>query len=110
MGPGFLLLAVWDRGIPSWLRPLVVSRRVPFFYYCLHLPLIHGLAQIYYHARFGRGDFNVDNPANSPAEAGFGLPVVYLVWAVVILLLYPVCRWFADCKRRHRDVTWLSYL
>ena len=55
------------------------------------------------------GDFNVDNPANSPAEAGFGLPVVYLVWAVVILLLYPVCRWFADYKRRHRHVTWLSY-
>lgn len=109
LGPGFLLLARWDRGIPNLLRPLVVFGRVPFFYYILHIPLIHGLAQIYYHARFGRGDFSVDNPANSPAEAGFGLPVVYLVWAGVILTLYPLCRWFADYKRQHRDQVWLSY-
>lgn len=109
LGPGFLLLAVWDRGIPPWLRPLLVFGRVPFFYYVLHVPLIHGLAQIYYLVRFGRGDFGVDNPANTPPEAGFGLPVVYGVWLVVILLLYFPCRWFADYKRRHRDVAWLSY-
>ena len=27
-----------------------------------------------------------------PAECGYGLPVVYLVWAAVVLALYPGCR------------------
>ena len=44
-----------------------------------------------------------------PPGWGFSLPVVYLVWAVVVLSLYPLCRWFAALKQRRRDV-WLSYL
>jgi hypothetical protein len=37
------------------------------------------------------------------------LPVVYLIWIGMVLALYPVCRWFANVKRRRRYV-WLSYL
>jgi hypothetical protein len=36
------------------------------------------------------------------------LPIVYLVWAVVLLALYPPCRWFAGLKQRRSDA-WLSY-
>jgi hypothetical protein len=32
-----------------------------------------------------------------------------MVWALVVLLMYPLCRWFAELKRRRGDV-WLSYL
>jgi hypothetical protein len=35
--------------------------------------------------------------------------VVWLVWVSVVVLLYPVCRWFAGVKRRRTD-WWLSYL
>jgi hypothetical protein len=42
------------------------------------------------------------------ADAGFGLPTVYLVWLAVVVALYPACRWFADLKRRRRDA-WLRY-
>jgi hypothetical protein len=35
--------------------------------------------------------------------------MVYLVWVVVMLLLYPPCRWFARLKSRRGD-WWLSYL
>jgi hypothetical protein len=34
---------------------------------------------------------------------------VYLCWALVILLLFPLCIWFAGVKQRRRD-PWLSYL
>jgi hypothetical protein len=37
------------------------------------------------------------------------LPVVYLLWAVVVVGLYPACRWYAALKRRRTD-WWLSYL
>jgi hypothetical protein len=35
--------------------------------------------------------------------------VVYAVWIAAIVMLYPVCRWFAHLKQRRRD-WWLSYL
>jgi len=44
-----------------------------------------------------------------PDGYGYDLWVVYAVWIVVILLLYPLCRWFAELKQRRRD-WWLSYL
>lgn len=30
-----------------------------------------------------------------PPGWGYSLPVVYLVWALVAMALYPLCRWFA---------------
>jgi uncharacterized membrane protein len=39
---------------------------------------------------------------------GVSLPMVYLLWIGVVVILYPPCRWFAEVKRRYR-VGWLSY-
>jgi len=36
-------------------------------------------------------------------------PLVYLIWLLVVVALYPACRWFADVKRRRGD-PWLGYL
>lgn len=44
-----------------------------------------------------------------PQSWGFGLGVVYLIWAAVVLALYPLCRWFAGLKAGRREA-WLSYL
>jgi uncharacterized membrane protein len=44
-----------------------------------------------------------------PKEFGFSLPVVYLLWAGLVLLMYPICRWFASVKANHRHPL-LSYL
>lgn len=40
---------------------------------------------------------------------GYDLRVTYLVWALIVLALYPLCRWFAGVKARRRD-WWLGYL
>ena len=110
LGPGLLLLAWFERGTPAWLRPALVFGRVPFLYYMLHLPLIHGLASACFHWRYGRADFlGPMAPGKTPVDSGFGLPVVYLVWIGVVAALYPVCKWFADLKQRRRDLAWLSY-
>jgi len=45
----------------------------------------------------------------TPDDYGHGLPFVYLMWAIVILILYFPCRWFAALKQRRKD-WWLSYL
>jgi hypothetical protein len=48
-------------------------------------------------------------PITPPPGWGFTLPIVYLVWACVVLLVYPACVWYAGVKQRRRD-WWLSYL
>jgi uncharacterized membrane protein len=112
LGPAFIALSFLDRGTPRVLRPILVFGRVPLFYYLLHLPLIHGLAVLVAYARFGHADWMLGSPFNwatAPPGSLFSLPVVYVIWIGVVLLLYPVCVWFADVKRRRRD-PWLSYL
>jgi hypothetical protein len=43
-----------------------------------------------------------------PPGWGYSLPLVYLVWVVVVVGLYPACRWFAGVRQRRTD-WWLSY-
>jgi uncharacterized membrane protein len=114
LGPALIVLALLDRKIPAPLKPLIVFGRVPMFYYLLHLPLIHGLALLMETLRFGSAPWLFGNPFNPAhtkplAEAGIGLAGTYLAWLIALAILYPLCRWFSDLKRRRRDA-WLSYL
>jgi uncharacterized membrane protein len=111
LGPALLLLAWWDRGVPAWLRPVIVFGRVPMFFYLLHIPLVHGLAVVASQIRWGRADWLFGDDASHPKpppDAGFGLTGTYLAWLAAVSLLYFACVWFADLKRRRRDA-WLSY-
>ena len=47
---------------------------------------------------------------HSPAGYGHGLPFVYLMWFIVLLILYLPCKSYMAFKSRHRDWGWLSYL
>lgn len=86
--------------------------RVPFFFYVLHLYLIHTITVIIF---FVKGYPSKDiAPQHSPFmfrpdHFGFTLPGVYLIWALVILILYPLCKWYDHYKSTHRN-WWLSYL
>ncbi len=41
---------------------------------------------------------------------GFSLTIVYLIWIGVILLLYPLCKWYDKYKTANKEKWWLSYL
>jgi hypothetical protein len=45
----------------------------------------------------------------APSDAGFDLWVVYVCWAIAVVVLFVLCRWFAGVKQRRRD-WWLAYL
>lgn len=114
LGPAILALAVFDRPAGSLARPVVTFGRVPLFFYVLHILLIHGAAVLCDDLRFGwsplatAGPWEVRPEAVSPSY-GLSLPLVYLAWVAVVLILYLPCRWYADVKRRHPG-GWLSYL
>jgi hypothetical protein len=83
---------------------------VPFFYYILHIYLIHALALA---AAAATGQAPPATLLNGfwafPRDFGFSLGVVYVIWIGVVLALYPLCRWFAGLKARRKDA-WLSYV
>jgi uncharacterized membrane protein len=109
LGPALLALAAFERATGVAARFFVLFGRVPLFYYILHLFVIHAAAlALGTLAGFAPRQF-MAVWVGLPDGWGYGLPVIYLVWAGVILALYPACRWFATVKSRRRD-PWLSYL
>lgn len=114
LGPAIALLPAASRANGPLARFLSVFGRVPFFYYALHIPLIHVLALIVSKLRLGEVSWWLftNHPMGSPpAPDGYrwSLPMLYAVWAVAIALLYPACRWMADVKQRRREA-WLKYV
>jgi len=114
LGPTIALLPLLERCRGPVVRWLTVFGRVPFFYYMLHIPLIHALALVVSAARLGSVTpwLFANHPMGQPEPPEgytWTLWQLYLVWAVAVLLLYLPCRWFADLKVRRSD-RWLSYL
>jgi uncharacterized membrane protein len=114
LGPALLFLRAVDGETPRFLRPALVLGKVPMFYYLLHIPLIHLLAVVVCYARYGQVHWMFESPSvdrfpiTPPPGWGYPLPIVYLIWAFVVVALYPLCRWFAALKQRRSDA-WLSY-
>lgn len=114
LGPAMLFLRAVDRRTPRLLRPALIVGKVPMFYYLLHVPLIHLIAVVVCYVRYGQVHWMFESnnleqfPFSRPPGWGYSLPVVYLVWFLVVVTLYPLCRWFAALKQR-RDDPWLSY-
>ena len=110
IGPGILFLAFAENMRNGFTKFVSVYGRVPMFYYLLHIYLIHLLALLAAELTgFGWRSMIVDI---FPRLEGYGFPLiaVYGIWVGVILLLYPLCRWYDKYKTGHKEKWWLSYL
>ena len=116
LGPTIALVPLIEGARGALARWLTVFGRVPFFYYMLHIPLIHALAIVVSKLRTGTVSpwlFANHPMGNPPPPEGYtwSLPLLYMMWAVAILLLYPACRWYAGLKARRSGAgRVLSYL
>lgn len=117
LGLGLILFSLVERASGStWFqfcgKPLVVFGRVPLLFYVLHLYAIHLAAILLatvFHQPSGwlwRGAFWMNEV---PVGYGHGLPLIYLTWCGLAVLLYFPCAWFAEYRRRNKS-WWLSYL
>jgi uncharacterized membrane protein len=114
LGPAIASIPLIERYRGRALNPLVVFGRVPFFYYMLHIPLIHLLAMLVSRVRLGGIDpwlfaNHPLGPPEPPAGYTWGLPLLYGITLVANLILYPLCRWFGALKARHPS-GWLRFL
>ena len=115
LGPSLIVLALTDgiSGRAIWQRIAITFGRVPMFFYILQWFTAHGLAIIlsllagkevaYLFMNFG------DNAQAAPPDHGFSLGVTYAAWIGGLIILYPLCYWYGNYKRKSKH--WiLSYL
>lgn len=102
LGPALIVLSCLQRWANNRLQPLMMFGRVPFFYYVLHMPIIHGLAVVFFsytiNAPIG---WQMQGPAGLPESYEPSMLRLYMAWAVVTAIMYFACRWYAGFKQRH---------
>lgn len=92
---------------------LLVFGKVPLFFYIIHWYLIHPImfgmlfSQGYQWKDLPFGNFQFGRPAS---ESGWPLSIVYLVWVLVIVIMYPLCKWYSNYKMNHPEKTYLRFL
>ncbi|HVS82947.1 MAG TPA: heparan-alpha-glucosaminide N-acetyltransferase domain-containing protein [Pyrinomonadaceae bacterium] len=125
LGPAILLLfwfessdrllgapAANPRSVRSRVREFFVTfGRVPLFFYLLQWPTAHSISLLLHILAGKPWRWLLQTPIGWQYQPGMGfnLVVVYICWIAGVLLLYPLCKWFARLKARRRD-WWLSYL
>jgi uncharacterized membrane protein len=114
LGPIIALVPLLERSTGALARWITVFGRVPFFYYMLHIPLIHALALLVCKIKLGYvspwlfANHPMGNP-EPPEGYQWSLPLLYLTWSITVVLLFFSCGWFAKLKARRAD-WWLKYL
>lgn len=108
IGPMFLLWALVEGWTGRLAKIIETFGRVPMFYYLLHIPLIHLAACVVSLIREGHVDAwlftnHPLDPGPQPSGYMWSLPLLYLVYAVCLVLLYFPCRWYANLKATKRS-------
>ena len=101
LGPALMLLASFEHVRGGFASLLATFGRVPFFYYVAHIYLIHALAVA--------TAFVTTGVLTTAPQIGLSLAGVYFVWLLVLVFLFPICRWFSDLKENGSG-WWWSYL
>ncbi len=114
LGPTIALVPPLERARGVLARALETFGRVPFFYYVIHIPLIHLLAIVVSQVRLGHVSpwLFADHPmgvGDAPDGYQWTLWQLYVVWAIAIGILYVACRRYAAFKAA-RSYWWLKYV
>ena len=114
LGPAFLFLYFIETIKNKVTTILVVFGRVPFFYYLLHILVIHigAILGLLVTGKDWKLMILNNETMGSGALQGYGysLFTVYIIWVIVVALLYPICKKYMIYKANNRGKWWLSYL
>jgi uncharacterized membrane protein len=111
LGPSFLLLLLFEKWKIKAFNFLEIFGRVPFFFYILHFPVIHFTSMLYYKVTVGEW-FDLakaGNPSNWPEYYKPSLLRLYIVWILIVLFFYFLCKWYNNYKSKH-SYWWLKYI
>jgi uncharacterized membrane protein len=115
IGPALIFLALVKNTQSRFAKIMIVYGRVPLFYYIIHFYLLHLIGIVFFLSRghsFAEGMKGIPGfPFKFliPGE-GYSLWVPYAIWIMVVIALYPACKWYDRYKSSHPQKKWLSYL
>ena len=114
LGVAFLILANSEKWKGKIVDFFCTFGRVPFFYYIIHIYIIHLLAMLLAELTgFGWSNMILTTWIGfAPGLKGYGVSLlaVYAIWIGIIFFLYPICKKYDSYKQNHKDKWWLSYL
>ena len=115
IGPLLIFLALAKNTGSRFVKIVSVYGRVPFFYFIVHFYILHIASIIAYLARGHSVSEGMKGIPGLPFKfampgEGYSLGIVYLIWITVVVLMYPLCRWYDHYKTNHKEKWWLSYL
>jgi uncharacterized membrane protein len=114
LGPALLFLAFAEKQLNRFSEKVVVFGRVPMFFYLLHIYLIHILAVIAAAiSGFKWSDMVLTGWVSMNAQLkgyGYSLAFVFVLWIIIIIGVYPLCKWYDKYKQNNRSKWWLSYI
>ncbi|MGS2719802.1 DUF1624 domain-containing protein [Paraglaciecola aestuariivivens] len=114
LGLGLLFLAYFEAAQNKITHWLVVYGRVPFLFYILHLFLAHFLGNILAILQGGSwSDLVMTSElfeSGKLLEHGVSLPLTYLVWIAVVLILYWPCKQYHAYRANNPQKWYLKYL
>ena len=114
MGPAIMFLSLSENAQSKIGKPIIVFGKVPFFFYIVHLYFIHALASLFlvYQGQAWNAYVLSAREIMSGRLGSFGvrLEAVYVIWILVLVMLYPLCRWYQAYKEQHLEKRWLCYL
>lgn len=112
LGISLLLLALMEGKDLSRWKPVTLFGKVALFYYVLHVLVIHLMAMVVA-VMTGypwQSMILTGSVSKRPSEFGYNLGGMYVVWAAIVLLLYPLCVYWNALKIRNKKAWWVSYV
>jgi uncharacterized membrane protein len=110
LGPAILVLSQLEKWKGKVGQFFLTFGRVPFFFYIIHFYLAHIVGVLITGIVYG--DWRTlafYDPKTWPATYVPSVALMYSVWIGVIVIMYFLCRWFMEVKKR-RTEWWLKYL
>ncbi|MFT3909314.1 MAG: heparan-alpha-glucosaminide N-acetyltransferase domain-containing protein [Ferruginibacter sp.] len=115
IGPVLIFLALIKNTGSRLSKIVSVYGRVPLFYFIVHFTILH-IGQIITYLSRGhsvaegmKGVPGLPFKFAMPGE-GYNLLVVYGIWIAIVIIMYPLCKWYDAYKMDHKEKWWLSYL
>ncbi|MEP7165455.1 MAG: heparan-alpha-glucosaminide N-acetyltransferase domain-containing protein [Ferruginibacter sp.] len=115
IGPGLIFLALVKNTGSRLAKIISVYGRVPFFFFIIHFYILHICQVLTY---LSRGHTVAEGMKGVPGlpfkfalpGEGYSLLTIYGIWVAIVLLMYPLCKWYDKYKTAHKEKWWLSYL
>jgi uncharacterized membrane protein len=83
IGINLLFLVLFEKagpGLQKWGKPLLIYGNTALFFYVLHMYMLAALSFAF--------------------PYGTKIPLLYPFWLLLLVLLYPMCKWYGNFKRQ----------